>query len=76
MATFGMQTLNGNTSGTWVYSGGNITNHEAWAVQISAGTSGAEITEVISFINPTRYQVTTKIIGSGAVSFQLNSNQV
>lgn len=76
MALFPTQTLNGNTSGTWVYSGGNITNHEAWAVQISAGTSGATISNIISYINPTRYQVTVSVIGPGAISFQLNSNQV
>ncbi len=76
MATFGTQTLNGNSSGTWTYSGGNITNHEAWAVQINAGSSGAIISNIISFINPTRYQITTTVVGPGAISFNLNSNQV
>ena len=76
MALFPVQTQNGNTSSTSVYSGGNITNHEAWAVQINSGSSGAIISNIISFINPTRYQVTTTVVGAGAISFQLNSNQV
>lgn len=76
MATFPVQTQNGNTSSTSIYSGGNITNHEAWAVRIDSGSSGAIISNIISFINPTRYQITTTVVGAGAISFQLDSNQV
>jgi hypothetical protein len=76
MATFPTQTQNGNTSSTSVYSGGGITNHEAWAVQIDSGSSGAIISNIISFINPTRYQITTTVVGAGAIAFQLNSDGV
>lgn len=76
MATFPVQTQNGNTSTTSIYSGGNITNHEAWAVRINSGSSGAIISNITAFINPTRYRITTSVIGAGAIAFQLDSNQV
>jgi hypothetical protein len=79
MALFPVQTQNGNTSSTSTYSGGGITNHEAWACQLNStgnNNTGAYISGITVFINPTRYNVTTTVEGPAAISFQLNSNGV
>ena len=61
MALFPVQTQNGNTTSTDVYSGGGITNHEAWACQLNSGSSGAYISGITVYINPTRYVISTTV---------------
>src|SRR5215471_9259427 len=67
MATFPTITQNGNTTVTWVNSGGGITNHEVFAFTLQstspANTTGALISNVTVFINPTRYQCTLSVKG-------------
>ncbi len=80
MATFPTITQNGNTTRVWTNSGGNITNHEVFAFTLQstspANTTGALISDVTVFINPTRYNCTLTIEGPQAVSGNFESNHV
>ncbi len=80
MATFPTITQNGNTTLTWTNSGGGITNHEVFACTLQntspSNTTGALISNVTVFINPTRYNCTLAVKGPQAISFNFESNGV
>lgn len=79
MAVWGPYSQNGNTTIGWTVWGGNITNHEAFAVQLeTSGTSntGALLSNVIVYCNPTKYSLNITAEGPGAISYHINSNQV
>ncbi|NYF79111.1 hypothetical protein [Granulicella arctica] len=80
MALWGPLTQNGNTTLGWTVSGGGITNHEAFAVQLDStspnNSTGALISNVIVFINPTRYNVNITTEGPQAISYHINSDGV
>jgi hypothetical protein len=80
MATFPTMTLNGNTTTTWTTSGGGITNHEVFAFTLQStsptNSTGALISDVTVFINPTRYNCTVSVKGPQAVSGNFESNGV
>ena len=80
MATSQQVTQNGNTSLVWTFSGGGMTNHEVVACQLNVtspnNTTGALISDVTVFINPTRYNCKITVEGPQAIAFQLNSNGV
>ena len=80
MATFPTITQNGNTTLTWVNSGGGITNHEVFTFTLQ-GTSptngtGTMVSNVTTFINPTRYSCTLSVKGPQAVSGNFESNGI
>ncbi len=80
MATFPTITQNGNTTLTWTNSGGGITNHEVFAFTLQAtspsNTTGALISDVTVFINPTRYNCTLAVRGPQAITGNFESNGV
>ena len=80
MATFPTITQNGNTSMTWQNSGGGITNHEVFAFTLQHtspnNSTGALISDVTVFINPTRYNCRLTVIGPQAISGTCESNGV
>ena len=80
MALWGPFSQNGNTTQAWWLSGGNITNHEAFAVQLESTSpnngTGARISNVTVYVNPTRYLVDITAVGPQAISYHVNSNQV
>jgi hypothetical protein len=80
MATFPTITQNGSTTLTWQNSGGGITNHEVFAFTLQStspnNTTGALISNVTVFINPTRYNCTLTVVGPQAISGNFESNGV
>jgi hypothetical protein len=80
MATFPTITQNGNTTRTWTNSGGGITNHEVFAFTLKStsptNATGALISNVTVFINPTRYNCTLTVEGPQAISGNFESNGV
>ena len=80
MATFPTITQNGNTTITWQNSGGGITNHEVFAFTLQhtspTNGTGALISNVTVFINPTRYNCTLTVEGPQAISGNFESNGV
>lgn len=80
MATFPTITQNGNTTLIWTNSGGNITNHEVFAFTLQAtspnNATGALVSDVTVFINPTRYNCTLTVKGPQAVTGNFDSNEV
>ena len=80
MATFPTITQNGNTTLTWVNQGGGITNHEVFTFTLQstspANTTGTRVSNVTTFINPTRYNVTLTVAGPQAVSGNFESNGI
>lgn len=80
MATFPTITQNGNTTLNWVNSGGGITNHEVFAFTLQntspTNGTGALISNVTVFINPTRYLCTLSVKGPQAISGNFESNGV
>lgn len=80
MATFPTITQNGNTTRTWTNQGGSITNHEVFAFTLTStspsNTTGALLSNVTVFINPTRYNCTLTVEGPQAVSGNFESNGV
>jgi hypothetical protein len=80
MATFPTITQAGNTTLNWINSGGGITNHEVFAFTLQstgpANTTGALISDVTVFINPTRYLCTLSVKGPQAVRGNFESDGV
>jgi len=80
VATFPTITQNGNTTRTYTNQGGGITNHEVFAFTLQstfpANSTGALISGVTVFINPTRYNCTLTVEGPQAVSGNFESNGV
>lgn len=80
MAHFPTITQNGNTTLTWINSGGGITNHEAFAFALQATSptneTGVLMSNVAVFINPTRYSCTLQVIGPQAIVGNFESNGV
>ena len=80
MATFPRITQNGNTTLTWTNSGGGITNHEVFAFTLQSTSpnngTGALVSDVTVFINPTRYNCTLSVKGPQAIAGNFESNGV
>jgi hypothetical protein len=80
MALWGPFTQNGNTTMGWQVWGGNITNHEAFAVQLDStspnNTTGATFSNLVVFVNPTRYDIDITTVGPQAITYHINSDQV
>ena len=80
MATFPTITQSGNTTLTWIASGGNITNHEVFAFTLQATNptngTGALISNVTVFIKPTRYACTLTTEGPQAITGNFESDGV
>jgi hypothetical protein len=80
MALWGPFTQNGNTTAGWWVAGGNITNHEAFAVQLSATSptneTGATFSNLVVYINPTKYTLDVTAVGPQAITYYINSDQV
>ena len=80
MATFPTITQNGNTTRTWINSGGGITNHEVFTFTLQstspANSTGVLVSNVIGFINPNRYQCNLTVEGPQAVSGNFESTGI
>jgi len=80
MATFPTITQNGNTTRTWINSGGGITNHEAFTFTLQSTSpnngTGTRVSDVTTFINPTRYSCVLTVVGPQAVSGNFESNGI
>jgi hypothetical protein len=80
MALWGPFTQNGNTTLGWEVWGGNITNHEAFAVQLDntspTNTTGATFSNLVVFVNPTRYTLHVTTVGPQAITYHINSDGV
>ncbi|HEX6496603.1 MAG TPA: hypothetical protein VF018_14030 [Acidobacteriaceae bacterium] len=79
MATSQTVTQNGNTTQTWIFSGGGITNHEAVVTELETTgdpNTGLLISNIVGFIDPTRYEFDVTVKGPSAVAFRINSNGV
>ena len=76
-ATITNSTISDNTSSG---SGGGITNHEVFAFTLQntspTNATGALISNVTVFINPTRYLCTLAVKGAQAISGNFESNGV
>ena len=66
---------NGNTTQTWVLSGGPVSSHDVIAVQLDNTTSNTAVTvsNVRVFINPNRYAFEVTVVGPDAVAFRINN---
>lgn len=80
MAKWGPFTQNGNATAGWLLSGGNITNHEAFAVELTNtspnNATGATFSNLVVYVNPTRYAIWITTEGPQAITYYVNSNQV
>ena len=80
MATFPTITQNGNTTRTWINSGGGITNREVFTFTLQstspANSTGVMVSNVISFINPNRYQCNLTVEGPQAVAGNFESTGI
>ena len=80
MATSPTITQNGSQTLTYSFSGGGMTNHECVVCQLNAtfpnNLTGALLSNVTAFINPTRYNCTVTTIGTQAISYVLISNAI
>ena len=80
MATFPTITQNGNTTLTWINSGGGITNREVFTFTLQATSptngTGTRVSNVTTLINPNRYLCTLSVVGSQAVAGNFESNGI
>jgi hypothetical protein len=79
MATSQTVTQNGNTTQRWTFSGGGMTNHEAVVSELentNDPNTGLLISNIVGFINPTRYDLDITVKGPSAVAFRIESNGV
>lgn len=74
--TTGQVTQNGNTTRGWVISGSALSTHDAIVVRPTSGSSGVRLESVTARLSPTRYSVTTRVIGSGAMAFRFAAEQM
>jgi hypothetical protein len=74
--TTGQVTQNGNTTATWVISGGGLSTHDAVVVGPTSGSSGLRINSIIVRLNPTRYEVNLTVIGAAAASLRFHGEQM
>ena len=63
-------TQNGNTTGGWTISGSALTTHDAVVLRPISGSSSMRIESTSVRLNPTRYSVSVRVIGSGAMAFR------
>jgi len=77
MVTFPTITQNGNTTVSWINSGGGLTNHEVFAFTLQntspTNSTGVLVSNVTVFINPNRYQCTLSVKGPQAVAGNFES---
>jgi len=71
-----MITQNGNTTVTWKISGGSVSTHDCIVVKPISGSSGLRITSKTIYRTPTRYYVTTKVVGAGAIAFRFTAEKM
>jgi hypothetical protein len=80
MASTGVITQSGSATVTYAFSGGGMTNREVVVCQLNStfpnNTTGALLSNVTAYINPTRYNCTVTTEGPQAIAFQLISNAV
>ncbi len=69
-------TQNGNTTATWVITGGALSTHDAIVVRPTSGSSGLRINNIVARINPTSYTVSLSVIGAGAMAFRFSAEQM
>jgi hypothetical protein len=80
MATFPNITQAGNSTLTWINSGGNITNHEVFTFTLKAthpnNNTGTRVSNVTTLINPNRYLCTLTVAGPQAVTGNFESTGI
>jgi hypothetical protein len=69
-------TQNGNSTRTWWFEGGDLTTHDCIVVGPTVGNSYLELTRKIGRRNPTRYGLTVRVIGAGAVAYRFWAEQM
>ena len=70
-------TQNGNTTTTWsIGPHSSLSTADAIVVRPSAGNSGLRINSVTARINPTRYDVSVTVAGSGAMAFKFSAEEM
>jgi hypothetical protein len=68
--TTGQVTQNGNTTAGWVVTGSALTNHDAVVIKPETGSSSVRIESTTVQLNPTRYTMSVRVIGSAAMAFR------
>lgn len=78
MASSNQVTQNGNTTQTWVLSGGAVSNHDVVVVQLDNTTpnTAVRISNIRVLINPNRYSFDISVIGPDAVAFRINNTGI
>lgn len=80
MATFPTITQNGNTTITWINSGGGITNREVFTFTLQhtspTNSTGTMVSNVTTLINPNRYLCTLSVKGPQAVAGNFESTGI
>ena len=69
-------TQNGNTTQNWTYQTSAISHHQAIVLKPETGSSQMELERIRASINPTRYVLTVRVIGAGAMAFRVASEQM
>lgn len=71
MPTSNVVTQNGNTTATWVLSGGAVSNRDVLVQVHLVGNSGLKIDNTMSRISPNRYEFRATVVGPNAVAFSV-----
>jgi hypothetical protein len=69
-------TQNGNTTTSWVVTGGSLSTHDAVVLRPETGSSSMRINSITVGINPTSYTISVSVIGAGAMGFRFSAEQM
>lgn len=70
-------TQNGNSTKTWTATGGSLSNRDCIVVgQTVNSNSCLRIERIDRCVNPKKYRITVKVIGSDAVAFRAYAEQM
>lgn len=71
MGITGQVTQAGNTTVGWTLSGGDLTRRSLIVQWHEGGNSGFKLDNIVSRINPNRYEFRTTVIGPEPVAFRI-----
>jgi hypothetical protein len=74
MTVTNIVTQNGNTTAGWILSARDLTNHELLIQRHESGDSGIKLDNIMSRINPNRYEFRITVVGPNAVAFRISFN--
>jgi len=70
-------TQNGNTTVTWnVGPHSSLSSHDAIVLRPTSGSSGMRLESTTVKISPTQYQMSVRVLGSGAMAFKFAAEQM